>query len=106
MFRSFMVSSLLGVSLVAMLATETEAVGYRFCYGCGSDACQLETPLGGLLTSTAILNGLVSVQCNTRSYGAGVRAGDVLCIDEEDNVETGLSIQGDSNGTFGVEEGV
>ncbi len=105
MVKSFAMVGFLGISLVGMLVTEAMgAGGYRFCYGCGSDACQLETPLGGLLTVNNVLNGLVSVECNTRSHGAGVRAGDVMCIDQGGNVASGLSIQGDANGTFGVEE--
>ena len=59
MFKSFVMISLLGVSLVAMSGTEAMGLGgYRYCYGCGSDACQLETPLGGLLTNIAVVNGL------------------------------------------------
>ena len=61
MFKSFAMISLLGISLVAMLGTEAMGHGYRFCYGCGSDACQLETPLGGLLTRIPIVNGLVRI---------------------------------------------
>jgi len=105
MVKSFAMVGFLGISLVGMLVTEAMgAGGYRFCYGCGSDACQLEAPLGGLLTVNNVLNGLVSVECNTRSHGAGVRAGDVMCIDQGGNIAPGLSIQGDANGTFGVEE--
>ena len=104
MLKSFVMIGLLGISLVALSGTEAAGYGYRFCYGCGSDACQLEAPLGGLLTSLAIVNGLVSVECNTRFLGAGVRTGDVLCIDQGGNVALGLPIQGNANGTFSVEE--
>jgi hypothetical protein len=105
MFKSFVMIGLLGISLVARSGTEAEAAGgYRYCYGCRSDACQLETPLKGLFTLNDVANGLVSVECNTRSHGAGVRAGDVLCIDQGGNVAPGLPIQGSANGTFGVEE--
>lgn len=103
MFKSFVTIGLLGVSLVATSRAEALSIaGYRYCYGCGSDACQLETPLGGLLT--AIVNSLVSVDCNTRLQGAGVRAGDVLCIDQDSNIAPGLPIQGNANGTFKVKE--
>lgn len=106
MFKSFIIIGLLGVSLVAMLETEAKGQsGYRFCYGCGSgDKCQLESPLGGLLTSSAIVNGLVSMKCDARLLGAGVRAGHVMCVDHDGNVAPGLSIQGNANGTFSVQE--
>src|SRR5882724_7279356 len=98
--KSFVMISLTGISLVAMLGTEAMGQGYRFCYGCGSgDACQLETPLGGLLTSIAIVNGLVSMKCDTRLHGAGVRTGHVICVDQGGNVAPGLPIQGNANGT-------
>ena len=102
MFKSFVMIGLLGISLVAMLGTEAAGHGYRFCYGCGSDACQLEVLQGGLFTDDDVVNGLVSVKCNTRFLGAGVRAGDVLCIDQSGNAALGLPIQGDANGTFDV----
>jgi|GEM_PF-6984500 len=106
MFKSFMMISLSSVSLVAMLGTEAIGqAGYRFCYGCKSgDACQLETPLGGLLTSIAIVNGLVNMKCDTRVHGAGVRTGHVMCVDQGGNVAPGFSIQGNANGTFSAEE--
>jgi hypothetical protein len=105
MVKSFAMIGFLGISLVAMLVTEAMGQGYRFCYGCGSgDACQLETPLGGLLTSSAIANGLVSMKCDTRLLGAGVRAGHVICVDQGGNVAPGLSIQGNANGTFSAEK--
>jgi hypothetical protein len=105
MFKSFVMIGLLGISLVAMLGTEAMGQGYRYCYGCGSgDACQLETPLGGLLTSIAIVNGLVSMKCDTRLHGAGVRTGHVICIDQGGNVAPGFPIRGNANGTFSVEE--
>ena len=106
MVKSFAMVGFLGISLVGMLVTEAMgAGGYRFCYGCGSgDACQLETPLGGLLTSSAIANGLVSMKCDTRLHGAGVRTGHVMCVEQGGNVAPGLSIQGNANGTFSIQE--
>ncbi len=106
MFKSFVRIGLLGVSLVTMLGTEAMGqAGYRFCYGCKSgDACQLETPLGGLLTSIAIVNGLVSMKCDTRLHGAGVRTGHLMCVDQGGNVASGIQIQGNANGTFSAQE--
>src|SRR2546422_9596164 len=84
MFKRFVMIGFLGVSLVAMLGTEAMGqAGYRYCYGCRSgDACQLETPLGGLLTSSAIVNGLVSMKCDIILQGAGVRTGHIMCVDQ------------------------
>lgn len=106
MVKSFAMIGFLGISLVAMLGTEAMGQsGYRYCYGCGSgDACQLETPLGGLLTSIAIVDGLVSMKCDNRSHGAGVRAGHIKCVDQGGHVDRGISIQGNANGTFSAQE--
>jgi hypothetical protein len=106
--RIVIVIGLLVIGVVTMLGTEATAGcpgGYCICFGCLSgDQCQLEFSQGGLFTGKDVKNGLVSSDCNDRTYGGKVIAAHVTCQNPAGMLSRGKSFVGNGPGTFNAEQ--
>jgi hypothetical protein len=104
MSKRIVIVGLLVIGVVAMLGTEATAQ-IKYCFGCGSgDKCQLTFRPGGLFTGSELNDGLVTVDCNNRADGGRVIDGDIVCKSPGGNVAPGRPVQGNTEGTFSVEE--